>query len=67
MNAKIDTLTDEQLSALDEIVYRSGLIESAPKARRGFSVQGKYYFYFCDANHAARLIALRLANAVTQP
>ena len=64
---KLQDLAPEQLSALDEIVYRLNLIESANgrRSQRGFRVQGKFYFYFCDANQAARLIALRLANSAT--
>ena len=64
---KLSDVTTEQLSALDEIVYRSNLIESATgrRGQRGFRVQGKFYFYFCDANQAARLIALRLVNSAT--
>ena len=68
MNAthpKLAALTEEQLSALDELVYRTNLVESAASARRGFRVQGKYFFYFHDAQHAARLVALRLASAAT--
>lgn len=61
----VDALDEAQLSALDEVIYRSNIIEPA-KARggRGFRVQGRFYFYFFDANHAARIIALRLVNPI---
>lgn len=61
---QIADMNEVQLSALDEIVYRSNLIETA-QGKRGFRVQGKFHFYFCDANHAARLIALRLSQSAT--
>ncbi len=59
----LDSLTEAQISALDELVYRMGVVETATGTRRGFRVHGKFYFYFYDAQQAARLIAHRLAQS----
>lgn len=61
---KLMELDEVQLSALDEIVYRANLIESVARGlrgTRGFRVDGRFYSYYHDAAHAARLIAFRLS------
>ena len=62
----VSAMSESQLSLLDEIIHRSRLIESCKtKTNRGFRVHGRFYFYFHDANHAARVIALRMLNSST--
>ena len=64
----LSDLTNAQIDSLDKLAEKAFPIETLKKRTRGhnFRVNGRGFFYFCDALHEARKATWRTIRCITE-